>query len=99
MKLFAPSALALAVIGWLMALYIGNVLLSGTTLAERSCQTSCIQTLFFSGFGVGALALILAGVAVSKAASMRWLSYGGLVLALPLFAIYAGIVVIGNLAA
>lgn len=98
MKLFAPSALALAVIGWLMIFYIGSVLLSGTAPAERSCQTACIQTLFFSGFGVGALALVFAGVAMLKAAAGRVLSYGALLLALPLFAVYAGIVLIGNLA-
>lgn len=98
MKVAAPAALVLALVGWACTLYIGNTLLSGTALEDRSCQTGCIQWLFFSGFGVGALALALAGLSVTKATAGRLLGIGALVLAAPLFAIYAGIVVIGNLA-
>lgn len=97
-KIIAPSALALAILAWALTVFIGSVLLSGTALEDRSCQTACIQMLFFSGFGIGALALILAVVAVSKQAVARVLSYTALILAFPVFAVYAGIVVIGNVA-
>lgn len=98
MKLLAPSALILAVVGWALTVYVGSVLLSGTTLAERSCQTGCIQVLFFSTLGVGAAAFILAGVAVWKQKTARVLSYTSLILAAGVLGINGGIVVIGVLA-
>lgn len=97
-KFFAPSALALGILGWAITVYITSVLLSGTALETRSCQTGCIQVLFFSGLGIGLLAVVLSGVAAVKQTTARVLSYGALVLALPLFAIYAGIILIGKLA-
>ncbi|MBK1649404.1 hypothetical protein [Rhabdochromatium marinum] len=97
-KVAAPSALVLAVLGWVLTLFIGMTLLSGTALAERACQTGCIQGLFFSGFAVGAVALLLAALALTKHTAARLLSGAALLLALPLFAVYAGIVVIGTLA-
>lgn len=99
MKIAAPIALVLAIFGWGLTFFIGDTLLSGTALADRACQTGCIKGLFFTGFGVGALALLLSGLTLTKQAAGRVLGVGALMLALPLFAIYAGIVVIGNLAA
>ena len=98
MKIAAPIALVLAVVGWGLTFYIGDTLLSGTALEERACQTGCIKGLFFTGFGVGAVALLLSGLTLTKQAAGRILSAGALLLAFPLFAIYAGIVVIGTLA-
>ena len=98
MKFLAPFALVLAVVGWVLTLYIGSVLLSGTALAERSCQTGCIQVLFFSALGVGAVAFILAGVAVFKQTTARVLSYASLVLAAGVLGITGGTAVIGILA-
>lgn len=97
-KIAAPSALVLSLIGWALTLTIGMTLLSGTTLEQRACQTDCIKGLFFSGFAVGAVALILAALALSKKVTSRILSFVALALAFPLFAVYAGIVVIGILA-
>ena len=99
MKVAAPTALVLAVAGWVLTVFIGNTLLSGIPIEDRACQTGCIQGLFFSGFAVGTIALILSGLSVTKPAAGRIASFAALALALPLFAIYAGIVVIGNLAA
>jgi hypothetical protein len=45
------------------------------------------------------VALLLSGLTLTKRAAGPILSVGALLLALPLFAIYAGIVVIGTLAA
>lgn len=98
MKFLAPLALVLALVGWALTLYISSVLLSGTELAERSCQTGCIQVLFFSGLGIGAIALVLAGLAVAKQTTARVLSYTSLLLAAGVFAVNSGIVVIGTLA-
>ncbi|MBK5967980.1 MULTISPECIES: hypothetical protein [Thiorhodovibrio] len=99
MKIAAPIAIVLALVGWGLTFFIGDTLLSGTALEDRMCQTGCIKGLFFSGFGVGAVALVLSGLTLSKRAAGPILSVGALLLALPLFAIYAGIVVIGTLAA
>ncbi len=93
-KIAAPSALVLAVFGWILTLYITMTMLSGTTLAERSCQTDCIRGLFFSTFALGAFTIGLATLALVKHAA-RIPSIAALLLAVPMFLIYAGIVVIG----
>ncbi|WPL17803.1 hypothetical protein Thiowin_02845 [Thiorhodovibrio winogradskyi] len=98
MKITAPIALVLAMIGWALTLFITYTLLSGVPIEDRSCQTDCIKGLFFSGFAVGAVALILSGLAVATHPAGRIFSVAVLVLTAPLFAIYAGIVVIGTLA-
>jgi hypothetical protein len=98
MKIAAAIALVLAVIGWGLTFYIGNTMLSGIPLAERSCQTACVQGLFFFGFGLGAVALGVAAMTLIKKGGLQVVNLVALILALPLFAVYAGIVVIGKLA-
>ncbi len=98
MKIFAPSALLLAISGWALTVFLGGILLSGKAAEERACQTDCVQQLFFSGLGIGVVALTLAVMALVRASTRKLVAYGALIFAAPLFAIYAGIIVIGNLA-
>lgn len=97
-KIAAPSALVLAVFGWALTLFITNTMLSGVPLAERSCQTECIRGLFFSTFSLAAITIALAVLALRPTARARIPGILALALAIPMFAIYAGIVVIGILA-
>lgn len=98
MKFLAPSALVLAVVAWAFTVYITAVMLSGTPIAERSCQTGCVQVLFFSGLGLGAVALILSGLAVLRYRRARLLSILSLLLGGSVFAVLAGVMLIGILA-
>lgn len=96
MKALSLPGLLLSIVGWVLTVMVATHILSGPYEA-RECQTSCVQTLFASGFGAAALALLLGLIAFWRASDRR-LSAVVLFLSVPLFAIFAGIVGIGVLA-
>lgn len=91
--LFAPL---LSIGGWVLVALTATNLLSGD-MAERTCQTGCVKTMFFSAVAIGVVALIFGLVSVFKAQT-RGLGWLTLVLAVPLCGIVGGIIVIGNTA-
>ncbi|MBK1717074.1 hypothetical protein [Thiocystis violacea] len=82
--------------GWMLTLMTATAMLSGSYEA-RTCQTECVQTLFFSGMAAGLLGLLLGLIAI-RMSTGRALSQVVLWLAVPLCAIFAAIFLIGTLA-
>ena len=96
MKVLPVLALLLTIAAWVLTVMTGNALLSGP-YEGRTCQTECVKTLFFSGLGVTAGAIVLLTLSLMRS-SARTLTYTILALAAPLAAVYTTIVLIGNLA-
>ncbi|WP_201246634.1 hypothetical protein [Halochromatium salexigens] len=96
-KVLPLLALLLMILGWVLTLLTGITLLSGPYEEGRTCQTECVQTMFFSGLGATVVALLIAGLAL-RLSDGRALTYISLVLLVPLGMIYAGLIVIGELA-
>ncbi len=96
MNLAAIPAFLLALSGWVLIVSSAVAMLSGP-YEGRSCQTTCVQWLFFSGTGAALLGLILGIIGLRLAARQR-LSQAALWLAGPLCAIVLTIILIGNLA-
>jgi hypothetical protein len=96
MRAIALLAPLLSIGGWVLAGLTAANLLSGY-MAERTCQTDCVQTLFFAAIAVGVAALILGLVSLlgPRNRTLGWLT---LVLAVPLCGILGGIILIGTTA-
>jgi hypothetical protein len=93
MKLSSLLALLLAGAGWVLLIAAGTNMLSGH-FDTRSCQTACVSSLFWGAVAAGGLGLLLSlvGLAGQKG---RGLALVSLVVALPLCAVFAGIIGIG----
>lgn len=96
MKVLPLFALLFALIAWILTGWSTMAMLSGDDEA-RTCYTDCLQVLFFSGIATIVIALVLDGLAL-KYAKAPVLTYIGLALTIPLAMIYAGLILIGNLA-
>ncbi|QIK37097.1 hypothetical protein GWK36_02740 [Caldichromatium japonicum] len=95
-KIAAIPAILLALAGWALIASSAVAMLSGP-YEGRTCQTECVQWLFFSGTGSAVLGLILGIIGLRLAQGYR-LSQVALWIAGPLCAIVLTIVLIGNLA-
>ena len=94
---YAPiAALLLAILGWALTAVTTTNLLSGH-FDERTCQTACVQALFFGGVAAGVISLILGVIGLTRSEG-RALTYLALLLAVPLCGIFAGLILIGNFA-
>jgi hypothetical protein len=94
MNMLASSALLVTFAGWaLTALTVMN-LLSGH-FDDRTCQTDCVQMLFFSGVAAGIGGLVLSIVSLFRPQG-RILGIIALLMALVLCAIFAVLFVAGN---
>ena len=94
MRTIALLSPLLSLGGWILAALAATHMLSGY-MDERTCQTGCVQVLFFSALGVGLVALVLGLMSVFRAQT-RIPGGLALLLALPLCGVLGGIVVIGN---
>lgn len=83
-----------AVISWALAIFLGTQLLSGT-FDGRSCQSSCVNIVFWVSFAVAAIGLIfsLGGISIGKSNLIKTLSLFALV---GLVGIYVTTFLIGN---
>lgn len=95
MHLLASFALLLTIAGWVLAGLTGMHLLSGY-LEERTCQTDCVKSLFYSSVATGIGGLILSATAFFRSDG-RILSITALVLSAALCTVFATLVIIGNL--
>lgn len=96
MKVLPLLALLLTIIGWVITVLTGITLLSGP-YEGRTCQTECVQIMFFSGLAVTSLALLIAVFTLLRS-TRRGLAYTSVALVFPLGMIYAGLILIGNFA-
>ncbi len=96
MKALPLVALLLTIAGWALTVWTGATLLSGP-YEDRTCQTECVQTLFFSGLAAAIAALLVTVIALFRPGG-RAVTYGVLVLAAPLAAVYTTVILIGNFA-
>ena len=94
--LLAVIALILTLAGWILTAMTGVNLLSGY-LDERTCQTDCVQELFYSAAAVAVGGLLVSLVALMRSHG-RLLSVFSLLLALPLCGIFATLYIVGNYA-
>ena len=94
MNPLALSALLLTLTGWVLTALTGMHLLSGY-LEDRTCQTDCVQMLFYSAVAVGVGALVLSSISLSRPQG-RILSVTSLLMALALCAIFATLFIVGN---
>jgi hypothetical protein len=94
MKALPFLALLLALVSWVLMALTGINTLSGH-FDERTCQTACVQTYFFSAVATGGIGLLLALVALVRS-DFRIVTYSALIVALPLCAVFAGLILIGN---
>ena len=83
-----------AVISWALAIFLGMQLLSGT-FDGRSCQTSCVQTVFWVSFAVAIIGLIfsIGGISIGKT---NWVKIISLLALIGLSGIYITTMLIGN---
>jgi hypothetical protein len=94
MNLVALSALLLTVAGWVLTILTAMNLLSGQ-FDDRTCQTGCVQILFFSGVAAGVAGLVLSAIGLRRPEG-RMMSVAALLLALVLCAIFAVLFIAGN---
>jgi hypothetical protein len=94
MNLAALSALLLSVAGWALTVLTAMNLLSGH-FDDRTCQTGCVQMLFFSSVAAGVGGLVLSVVGLRRPEG-RIMSVAALLMALVLCAIFAVIFIAGN---
>jgi len=94
MKIAAPLALLLSAGAWYFAALMAMNLLSGP-FEERTCLTDCVQTYFYSALGLCVAGLVVGLVAVFSSKN-RLIGASGLLVALPLGAIFLTVFVVGN---
>jgi Trk-type K+ transport system membrane component len=95
MRLMPFGAFSLGIVGWvLLGLTFMN--LAGGPMEERTCQTACLQTYFFSASAAGGIGLIL-GILGLNRPDFRSVTYVALVLLIPLCCLIGGLILIGNL--
>ncbi len=84
------------VVGWVSVYFVVTNLLSGY-LAERSCQTGCVQFLFVAACSLAVSAAVAGLLAVQsrRDSKLGWLSLG---ISVPLCGILGTIMVVGSLA-
>jgi len=83
-----------ALISWALAIFLGTQLLSGT-FDGRSCQTSCVNIVFWVSFAIAAIGLIFSvgGISINKS---RWINTLCLLALVGLVGIYVTTMLIGN---
>lgn len=96
MKALSPVSILLAVVAWGLMIMMGVNLLSGETLAEKTCNTGCIQTYFFSSFAMAAVAFIVGTLAI-KGAGLNVLNTLGTLAAFAICGIVVFLFIAGNL--
>jgi hypothetical protein len=94
MNVPALIALLLTLAGWVLTALTTVNLLSGH-FDDRTCQTACVQMLFFSGVAAGVSGLVVSGLALRRPEG-RIISVLTLLLALALCAIFAVLFIAGN---
>jgi len=94
MTLNTTISLLSALISWALAIFLGTQLLSGT-FDGRTCQTSCVNIVFWVSFAIAAIGLLfsLGGISIGKSNLIKTLSLFALV---GLVGIYVTTFVIGN---
>ena len=94
MTINTTISLLSAVISWALAIFLGMQLLSGT-FDGRSCQTSCVQTVFWVSFAVAIVGLIfsIGGISIGK---LNWVKTISLLALVGLSGIYITTMLIGN---
>lgn len=94
MTMNTTISLSSAVISWALAIFLGMQLLSGT-FDGRSCQTSCVQTVFWVSFAVAIIGLIfsIGGISIGKT---NWVKIISLLALIGLSGIYITTMLIGN---
>jgi hypothetical protein len=95
MNVIALSALLLTAAGWILTALTVMNLLSGQ-FDDRTCQTGCVQMLFFSGVAAGVAGLVLSGIGLRRPEG-RIVSVIALLMAFVLCAIFAVLFIAGNL--
>ena len=95
MRVMPFGALSLGIVGWvLLGLTFMN--LTGGPMEERTCQTACLQTFFFSATAASGIGLILGILGLTKPI-FRIVTYLALFLLVPLSSVIGGLILIGNL--
>ncbi len=94
MSLNTSISVLSALISWALAIFLGIQLLSGT-FDGRTCQTSCVQTVFWVSFAIALVGLVFSvgGISVGKSNLLKTLSLLALV---GLAGIYITTILIGN---
>jgi hypothetical protein len=95
MKAAPLLGLVLTLGGWILLVATGTNVLSGP-FEGRTCQSDCVQTLFYAAVAVGFSGLIVAAIAALRKQTRGLIAYGALLLALALCAIFAALILIGN---
>ena len=95
MNLLALLSLVITIAGWILTGLTGVNLLSGH-FDDRTCQTDCVQTLFFSAVAAGISGLVLSVIALFRS-NGRILSLIALLLALSLCSVFGVLYIAGNL--
>ncbi len=94
MRVMPFGAFSLGIVGWvLIGLTFMN--LAGGPMEERTCQTACLQTYFFSASAASGIGLILGILGLTKP-EFRSVTYLALVLLVPLCCLIGGLILIGN---
>lgn len=81
-------------VSWGLAIFLAMQLLSGT-FETRTCQTSCVNTIFWVSFAIAAIGLIftIGGISIGKS---NWLKTLSLFALFGLVGIYVTTMLIGN---
>ncbi len=83
-----------ALISWALAVFLATQLLSGT-FDGRTCQTTCVQTVFWISFAIAIVGLIfsIGGISIGKS---NWIKIIALLALVGLSGIYITTILIGN---
>ena len=94
MSLNTSISVLSALISWALAIFLGMQLLSGT-FDGRTCQTSCVQTVFWISLAIALVGLVFSvgGISIGKSNLLKTLSLLALV---GLTGIYITTILIGN---
>ena len=94
MAMNTTISLLCAVISWALAIFLGMQLLSGT-FDGRTCQTSCVQTVFWVSFAIAIVGVIfsIGGISIGKS---NWVKIISLLALVGLSGIYITTMLIGN---
>ncbi|MGH1537672.1 MAG: hypothetical protein ACRBDX_06460 [Gammaproteobacteria bacterium] len=94
MTLNTSISLLSALVSWALAIFLGMQLLSGT-FDGRSCQTSCVNIVFWASFAIAAIGVIfsLGGISIGKS---NWIKTISLLALIGLCGIYITTFLIGN---
>lgn len=95
MNIISYAGLSAGLAGWVLLAQTFTNLLSGY-LDDRTCQTACVQQLYYYAVAAGITGIVLSILSLGLSGA-RAINLIALIIALPLVAVFVALYVMGNL--